>query len=140
MHRHFRLFFGLFVVVLLSHSTARGSLTLFTDRTAWENAIGGVIVTEDFNPVTPFEFTKIGPNIAGVLDFTVGGAIDGRNEIRNGNPSASIPVDVNGTTYYHGEADPGSNSSIPVMIFPTNVIGFGADWNIPDCLARTFLI
>ena len=50
--------------------SANATLTFFTDRTLWENTLGGTIVTEDFNAVAPFTLGA-GSNPAGLLDITL---------------------------------------------------------------------
>ena len=110
-----------------SHATA-ARITVYTDRTSWENAVGNVFTTENFNAVTPFVLPD-GLNNVGLFDIEVVGTAN------LSFPNAIIDPDVtpnslniDGTTFFRGASLP---ASFPTLVFPNPIIGFGADWTSP---------
>ena len=117
---------ALSVAVALPHATA--SLTIYTDRTAWENAVGNIFMTENFNSVTPFDLSD-GLNDVGLFDiFVVGTAnLTFPNSIIDPNITPNS-LNIDGTTFLRGASLP---ASFPTLIFSDPIIGFGADWTSP---------
>ena len=96
---------------------------VFTDRGAWEAAVGGSFVTEDFNALASAGMS-LGTNSVGRIDVEVGGTDPGNNAIGgaftvNGTQSITLESDTNGSDLQDVSIDFSADAP---------VIGFGADW------------
>jgi hypothetical protein len=87
------------------------SIDTFTDRAAWEVAVGNDFVTEDFNAAATKPLS-VGLNNVGLIDIRVNGDV-GFNSL---------------TTYFQGDSrsQPGWTQD---LVFRDPVIGFGGHWN-----------
>lgn len=134
---------SLFVcLALLSASciASAQSVTIFTDRSAWESAAATLspsfLMHQDFNSLTPGtlstgqnEFWTNDP--AGFFIVDIIGS-PGFNSIEDGtiNPEMAFSLSPNGSTFYLGEV---SGTTKPQFLFqpfaaPPISFGFGADW------------
>ncbi|MCI0462941.1 MAG: PEP-CTERM sorting domain-containing protein [Gemmataceae bacterium] len=99
-----------FVALSLWNAPAQADVMVFTDRTAWEAAVGGIFSEEDFADDT----------------FVPGFTITA-NEILH--TSSTTP-----SRHYHDTVDdPPTGNNIAVFEFTPDIFGFGGDWNLnPD--------
>ena len=98
------------VVTMGVATTSRAAITVFTDRTAWETAVGDFL-TEDFNSM-PDGALSLGLNNAGLIDIRVNGAV-AQNQFFNGRF-------IGDTRSQDGVTQD--------LVFSTSVVAFGADW------------
>ncbi len=97
--------------------------TVYTNRSAWESAIGE-FVTEDFNTLVPYGFST-GLNNVGLIDINVTGSVH-YNQL--GSPSTlGSQFAIDGTNHLIGQVIDGG-ATHPTIIFPWPIIGFAADW------------
>lgn len=101
----------------------------FTDRAAWEEALGGMAVVEDFDDIPTRLQLHTGVNEIGQLSIEV--------ERVSGNliVEGSWPSTVNGTNSWRIEAATQSGGTPPVtpeVVFDRPVVGFGADFYFPS--------
>ena len=109
--------------LLLSAISANAGATLivFSDRAAWQSAVDGPTLTEDFNGLLP-QALILGTNDAGLIDIELFDQA-GANVIDDGSGGNSI----DGSVFWNGNVDAfGSPSSAAVVSGP--ILGFGADW------------
>lgn len=107
-------------ILLSSHVSA---LTVYTDRAAWESATGSFI-TENFNNLTPFQFTT-GLNSVGLIDVDVTGPV---HENQLGGPSTlNGQFAIDRTNHLIGHVLNGGITH-PTIIFQNPVYSFAADW------------
>lgn len=107
----------------LATQRASAGLVVFTDRAAFEAAVGS-FVTEDFNALADADFST-GLNSAGQVDVLIAGA-PGANGIRNG---ATSGLSIDGSPFFRGETDTSPpDVGFPSLSFRSPVIGFGADF------------
>ncbi|MBX9789551.1 MAG: PEP-CTERM sorting domain-containing protein [Pirellulales bacterium] len=138
---------------LALHLTAQGAkaaVQVFTSRAAWEQAVGGTIVTETFDgvPLPVYLYTNSGhdvynyqlpPGVNQVGQLKIGIERFSGNLIENGYAFES----VNGTNHWRIEASTQNGGTPPVspaILFDQPVRGFGADWNFLFSDLRTKLI
>jgi len=105
----------------LKSAGANATLSFFTDRTTWENALGGPVSTEDFNGITPFTLSA-GGNPAGLLDISLTNLLNTSNRIANDTGSA-FPLNIDGTTAFLGSAS--SQGAENILITLPLAIGSG---------------
>ena len=127
---------------------ANAQLTVFTDRAAWEAALGGAsITTEDFNSITPFVFSDGQTLDTGLVQITRDGSPnggDGALEIEDGANFGNF----DGTPFLSGETGIGPHERVEVTFNGQNVFAFGADFVSPfsgdgigvDVNGQTFLL
>jgi hypothetical protein len=91
--------------------TQAASIDTFTDRAAWEAAVGNNFVTEDFNALSNRPLS-VGLNNLGLIDMRINGDV--------GFSSLS--------TYFQGDSrsQPGWSQD---LVFREPIIGFGGHWN-----------
>lgn len=115
------MFVGLVAAVLSSQVLA---VTVYTDRTSWENAVSG-FVTEDFNAQTPFDFVP-GSSDVGLFNIDLTGGSGDANSLAG--PTEFIgQFAIDGTNHIVGQVLQGGLTH-PTYEFPVPIIGFGADW------------
>jgi len=124
------------VVVFGAASWAQAaSHTVYTDRSSWESAVAS-FTTEDFNSV-PIGQLSTGVNTVGSIEIEITGPPES-NKIEPGSDS----LNINGTTFFQGEADTsGSDAGFPTLLFPSPITAFGGDWtetNTSGDLTMTF--
>lgn len=113
---------ALLVILGVSSSSRRAlaAITVFTDRAAFETAVGGTVVTETFE-ASPLGALAVGTTDLGLVSMTIDGNSEGTNEIRDfGN--------VNGSREFHGDIDTGAATFIDVTFDLPLVRGFGGDF------------
>lgn len=97
----------------------------FTDRTAWEQALGGAAVVEGFDDIPARFQLQEGVNQIAKLKIEV--ERSSANMIVGGDWWNS----VNGTNFWHLEAatqNAGRPPVTPALLFDKPILGFGADW------------
>jgi hypothetical protein len=104
-------------------SSEVSAVSVFTNRSAWESAAGS-FVTEDFNALTPFEFST-GLNSVGLIDIDVTGPV-AENQL-GGPLTLSGQFAIDGTNHVIGYVL-GGGATHPTIIFAGPILGFGADW------------
>lgn len=107
------------VVGLTAATDSKAVVIVFTDRSAWETAIGTVNTTQDFSgfPTVPL---ALGSTDFGLLNIEINGTSSGQNSIANF-PNLS----PNGSQAYFGEV---RDTVLPSFVFDAPVLGFGAVW------------
>jgi len=107
------------MALFFTSTPVQADLSFFHNRTLWENAVSGTIVTEDFNSVTPYYMTE-GVNHAGLIDIELIGlsSVSQWNSINNG----SGPLNINGSRYYQGGSNYSGANSINLLM-PTTAFG-----------------
>ena len=127
------------LVYVLATFNASATLIGFTDRSAWEAAVGGTFTTEDFSstPSAVYEFSPVD-----VGDFTVSvtGSTFGstwHNISSTGSGGAAFNS-VNGTQQLNlATGDIGGTT----LEFDFEIYAFGADWaGVSDSRTTSFLI
>ena len=111
-------------------TAASAQFTVYTDRTAWEAAVGGAITTETFNSVTPFMFADGQTLDTGLLQVTRDGSPnggDGALEIAPGSDFGNIDA----TTFLAGETGADPHERVDFAFNGGAVYAFGADFNSP---------
>lgn len=117
-------------VAVLTALPAQAQVTVFTNRTSWEAAVGS-FVTETFDSLADTNFVT-GLNDAGLIDVLITGVADD-----NGIRGAASAFDINGTQFLRGETDlSGSDVGVPSLIFASPTSGFAADFTRTIDFAR----
>lgn len=110
--------------------SASAQLTVFTDRAAWEAAVGGGVFTEDFNAQSPGVIADGSTLDTGLLqifrDGTPNGG-DGLLEIEDGGNFGNL----NGTTFLSGETGIAPHERVDFSFNGQSVFAFGGDWFSP---------
>lgn len=103
-------------------TNASASSLVYTNRTQWATAIGGGIITENFE-TSPVGVLPIGTTQLGLVAFTTDDNGSENPSIRNGGT-------VNSTRELFGRVDNGAfGGTFHIITFPTAVRAFGADFN-----------
>lgn len=105
-------------------------ISVYTDRDLWEDAVGNVFATEDFNAIEPFDLPD-GVSNVGLFDIEVTGTENllGPNAIIDPNITPN-PLEIDGTIFFRGVS---RTSAFPTLVnFPVPITGFGADWTSPS--------
>jgi len=106
-------------------SEAQATLTVFTNRTLWENQVGN-FATEDFNNEIPRTLT-LGSN---AFDgFSIDTVLNGINT-ENANKIAigSDSYNIDSTTFALLDFDLLNAVSVSSLVFDNEISAFGADW------------
>jgi len=90
-------FLAMLCVCFLAVQTAQATFTFYTDRNDWETNVAGIILTEDFESVTPY-FLSEGINNTGLITINLINLLAENewNSINSGTGNQS----VNGTNFY----------------------------------------
>ena len=117
--------FTVTIAVVSFVAPAIAGLSFYTDRDAWESAVNGSIVTENFDSVPFYELSE-GVNSAGLIDIELVNlaVVDKWNEINDGSSYSS----VNGTPYYQGGCRYTDPDTIIVLHLPFSASAFGGDF------------
>lgn len=120
-----RVFPAAALAAFVSGAASAATLSVFTDRTAWENAVGGFVL-EDFETL-PVGVLGVGTTDFGAFSITTDGTLLSLPSI---GPATSVG-DVNGSRQFNGlmanSFDPAS-ASRHEFAFDAPLIGFGADY------------
>ncbi|MEM1071403.1 MAG: hypothetical protein AAGH71_01085 [Planctomycetota bacterium] len=108
---------------------ASAQLTIFTDRSAWEAAVGGGIFTEDFNALAPQTVAEGATLDTGLIQITRDGAV---------NPDGDLAIEVgaafgniDATTFISGETGETPHEVVDIAFGGQSIFAFGADWFSP---------
>jgi hypothetical protein len=125
-------FYCFSLIPSFSHAAA---LQVFTNRTAWQNALADQpIRTDTFNSFTGFTYSVGAP----AFQFPSGIADIGLLRFDVDRPSGNLIVGgdffdpIDGSTFWRVEASTQNGSTPPVtpaLLFPAGTVVFGADWN-----------
>ena len=116
------IFASIFGLSVLSASASAVSLTAYTDRSAWEAAVGSFILEdfESFTSATPYITSPVD-----VGDFTVSVSGENFGSIWHNIGPVSNGNDVNGSAQLN--AATGSTGGT-TLAFDFSIFAFGADW------------
>ena len=122
---------SIIVVSCVAVSSLQAQLTVFTDRSDWENALGGlIVVTEDFNSIDPFEFadgqTLVTSNLSVTRDGSMNGG-DGFLAIADGSEFGNL----DGTNFLDGETGASPHEVVSFDFLGRSAFAFGADFFSP---------
>lgn len=108
---------------------ALGQLTVYTDRAAWEAAVGS-FMTEDFNNLTPGVIADGATLDTGMIQLTRDGSDNGGDGLFEVEPGGNFG-NVDGTTFISGETGASPHENILVEFGGQSIFAFGADWFSP---------
>lgn len=108
-----------------------GGLTIYTDRTSWEAALGGATAfVEDFNALTPGVISNGATLDTGLIQITRDGSPNGGDGALSIEPG-SVFGNINGTNFLDGETGASPHENVIIGFGGQNVFAFGADWFSP---------
>lgn len=107
---------------------ALGQVQVFTDRAAWEAAVGD-FVTEDFNAISPFVFSDGQTLDTGLLEITRDGSANGGDGVLEIEPGGNFG-DLDGTNFISGETGITPHETVRIAA-DLPMVAFGADWFSP---------
>lgn len=105
-------------------------VTVFTDRTAWEAAVGGGIFTEDFNAQVPGVIADGATLDTGLVQITRDGSPNGGDGLLEIEPGGNFG-NIDGTTFLSGETGAEPHEVVNIGFNGQSVFAFGADWFSP---------
>lgn len=117
-------------LMVVMGTTCYGQVTVFFDRTAWENAIAGDIFTEDFNSTAPIVFSDGQTLATSLISVTRDGSPnggDGALAISDG----SVFGNIDGTNFLDGETGASPHEIVTIGFNGVSAVGFGADFTSP---------
>ncbi len=110
---------------------ASAQLMVFTDRGAWEAALGGASVfTEDFNAQTPGVIADGATLDTGLLQITRNGSPNGGDGLLEIEPGGNFG-NLDGTTFLSGETGVEPHERVEFGFNGNSVFAFGGDWFSP---------
>jgi len=115
---------GATVLAAVFAAHAGAATITFTDRSSWEAAIVGSIVTEDFNGVTPTSLPVNGVSPVGLISVETINVLNYFNQVDDG----TGPLRIDGSNYLQLSID-GSPVRSAALIFPLPVLAWGMDFN-----------
>ena len=110
--------------------SASAQFTIFTDRAAWEAAVGGGVVTEDFNGQTPGIIGDGSTLDTGLLQIFRDGSPNGGDGLLEIEPGGNFG-NLNGTTFLSGETGVAPHERVDFSFNGQSVFAFGGDWFSP---------
>lgn len=112
------------VIVLIVGMNGSASLTFYTDRTDWENAVNSSIMVEDFSTVTPYFLTE-GMNDASSLKIELINlsTVSQWNSIDDG----SGPLNIDGSAFYQAGSSLSGADTIHLHL-PEEVTALAGDY------------
>lgn len=116
--------------IALIAGTASAQLTVFTDRAAWEAAVGGGIVTEDFNSQVDGVIADGATLDTGLLQITRNGGPNGGDGLLEIEPGTNFG-DIDGTRFISGETGAAPHERVEIAFNGQNIFAFGGDWTSP---------
>ena len=114
---------GAMSICLLTAGATNAATMVYTDRAAWEAAVGESATTEDFNALTP-QSLPTGSHSVGTLTVEY---VNASGSIADGTGL----LNVDGTTYLSVESD-GNPVRVTRLLFPTQVSAWAMDISIQD--------
>lgn len=123
--RHFIVIVIVLIAILSFVTSAKAALSFYTDRSAWESAVSGDIVIEDFESATAHFLTE-GVNHAGLIDIEMLNLpeVNKWNAIDDG----SGLWNIDGTHFYQGACYPPYPGAATIVHLPFSVGAFGGDF------------
>jgi hypothetical protein len=116
---------------LAAASTAAAQITVFTDRGAWEAALGGAApVLEDFNSTAPQPIADGATLDTGILQVTRDGSANGADGDLAISPGTTFG-DIDGTNFLDGETGETPHEDVLFGFNGQSVFAFGADFSSP---------
>ena len=118
-------------LALASFATASlAQVSVFTDRAAWEAAVGGAFTLEDLNAITPGPIAAGATLDTGVLQITRDGSPNGDDGALDIDPGTTFG-NVDGTTFLAGETGISPHERVDFNFNGQDVFAFGADFASP---------
>jgi hypothetical protein len=117
--------FAVIITVISFEIPAIADLSFYTNRSAWEGAVNGDIVTENFNSVSP-DVLKEGINSAGLIDIELTNLVQANefNSINDG----SFFLNIDGTPFFRGACYPPYPGAATIIHLPFSASAFGGDF------------
>ncbi len=110
--------------------TSAAQIQVFTDRAAWEAAVGGNFVLEDFNS-TAIQTIADGATLdTGLLQITRDGSGNGADGALAISPGTQFG-NIDGTTHLDGETGASPHETVNFGFNGLDVFAFGADFASP---------
>ena len=122
MRRGFLVVLFLVAVGVASEAAASPVLTIYTNRAAWEAAVGGLFAEQDFDSYTSPVSYEFSPIDVGDFTVSVSGSTFGTGWHQIGPPTFN---DVNGTPDINAATGATGGTS---FTFDFNINAFGANW------------
>lgn len=110
--------------------SATAQVTIFTDRAAWEAAVGGGIVTEDFNALSPGVVAAGSTLDTGLLQVFRDGSPNGSDGLLEVEAGANFG-NLDGTNFLSGETGIAPHERVDFSFNGQSVFAFGGDWFSP---------
>lgn len=110
--------------------STNAALTVYTDRAAWEAAVGGTFVLEDFNAQAPGVIADGATLDTGLLQITRDGSPNGGDGLLEIEPGANFG-NFDGTTFISGETGAAPHEIVDIGFNGQAIYAFGADWVSP---------
>lgn len=111
-------------------AAASSQIMVFTDRAAWESAVGGNFVLEDFNS-TAIQTIADGQTLdTGLLQIFRDGSGNGADGALAISPGSQFG-NIDGTTHLDGETGASPHESVVFGFNGSDVYAFGADFASP---------
>ena len=108
--------------------SAVAQVQVFTDRTAWEAAVGD-FQTEPFNDIDPFVFADQQTLDTGLLQITRDGSANGADGVLEIEPGGNFG-DLDGTNFISGETGASPHETVRITA-DLPFVAFSADWFSP---------
>lgn len=110
--------------------SASADITVFTDRSLWEEAAGGPVFVEDFNAQTPGIINPGATLDTGLIQIMRDGEPNGSDGLLEIEPGANFG-NLDGTTFLSGETGAEPHEVVNIMFGGASANAFGADWFSP---------
>ncbi|MGE3180186.1 MAG: PEP-CTERM sorting domain-containing protein [Phycisphaerae bacterium] len=110
--------------------SAFGGTMVFTDRGAWEAAVGGPIVTEDFNSLGTQSIADGQTLDTGLIQIKRDGSPNGADGALLIEPGSAFG-NFDGTNFLDGETGAAPHERVDLSFGGANIVAFGADWVSP---------
>jgi hypothetical protein len=105
-------------------------LTVYTDRATWEAAVGGGVITENFNGQTPGVIADGATLDTGLLQIFRDGSPNGADGLLEIEPGSNFG-NLDGTTFLSGETGVTPHERVDISFNGQSVFAFGGDWFSP---------
>lgn len=116
--------------VAVAAGSSSAQFTVYTDRAAWESAVGGDFFLEDFNSVTTQEIADGSSLNTGLITISR----DGSGNMADGGLAISPGTqfgNIDGTNHLDGETGAAPHENVKVSFNGLDVVAFGADFASP---------
>lgn len=111
-------------------TTSLAQVTVYTDRAAWEAAVGGAFSLENLNDLTPGPIADGSTLDTGVLQITRDGSPNGGDGALDIDPGSAFG-NIDGTPFLAGETGAAPHERVDFRFNGQSVFAFGADFTSP---------